>query len=214
MSGSFVSRAVGAQGTRIRAEFTTAAISQTTVGSDYVRASGSWITDGFRVGMQFTSTDVENPATVFTVTAVTATNLTVTPAPVADGTADSAVFTVRVPLGEVTDFDGPGGSNSEIDITSLDSTSREFRNGLRDSGEVSLSMNFVPGDAGQIYLRQRQAITNVPTRFVMTLTNTPATLITFDAFVREFTIAGAADDKVSASVTLRVTGDVTWSDIT
>lgn len=208
---SFTSAAIVSQATTLHRQFITAAISQTTTGADYVRASGSWITDGFKVGMRFTSTDAENPATVFTVTAVTATNLTVTPSPVADGTADNAVFTVQIPIGEITSFDGPGGTNSEIDITSLNSTSREFRNGLRDSGEVTLEMNFVPGNVGQVDLRQQQANTNTPGRYVMTLST--AQTITFSAFVREFSISGAVDDKVSASVTLRVTGDVTWSDI-
>jgi hypothetical protein len=208
---SYTSSAIVAQATTLHRQFVTAAISCTTASADYVRASGSWITDGFKIGMRFTSTDAENPATVFTVTGVTATNLSVTPSPVADGTADNAVFTVQIPIGEITSFDGPGGTNSEIDITSLNSTSREFRNGLRDSGEVTLEMNFVPGNVGQVDLRTQQANTNTPGTYVMTLST--AQTITFSAFVREFSISGSVDDKVSASVTLRVTGNVTWSDM-
>lgn len=210
MSGT--SRSVVAQGTTLHAEFAATGVSVTSTTSAWVRAAGSWITAGAKVGMRVVSTDTTNTAER-TITGVTATDLTVTPSLGADTLAASADFTFEVPVGEVTDFDGPGGSNSEIDVTHLGSTAREFRNGLTDSGEVSVSLNFVPGDVGQVFLRQKQAEKNTPTAFVLTLTDTPATTIRFNAFVREFNITGATDDKVSATATLRVTGPVTWGDI-
>jgi predicted secreted protein len=206
---SFTSSAIVAQATTLNRTFPlTVSASSTT--SAFVRAAGSWVTDGVKVGMVVSSDDAENVAS-YTVTAVSATDMTVTPAITADASAESIIFTFLVPIGEITNFDGPGGTNSEIDVTSMDSTSREFRNGLRDSGEVTLEMNFVPGNVGQVDLRTQQAETNTPGSYVMILSD--ATEISFSAFVREFSISGAVDDKVSASVTLRVTGDVTWSDM-
>jgi hypothetical protein len=208
-----MSNALATQGTTLHAEFTLSGLSLTASSGTLTRATGSFAADGMLVGMKFTTTLTDNTGVTFTVTAVGTTTLTVTPNLTTVASPTSAALNVIVPIEEMTDFDGPGGSNSEIDVTSLDSTSREFRNGLRDSGEVQIEMNFVPNAPGHIYLRRRQAVTNVPTAFVLTLTDSPATTASFDAFVREFKINGAVDDKVSASCTLRVTGDVTWSDM-
>jgi hypothetical protein len=73
------------------------ALSATATG--YARAAGSFITDGFRVGMELTGTSFTNPAnnTAKTITAVTATTIT------ASGTAVEAegtrTLTVGVPSG-------------------------------------------------------------------------------------------------------------------
>jgi len=209
---SYTSGAIVAQGTTLHRTFTVSAVTATATASSskFTRSAGSWATDGVKVGMKFTTTTVGNTADTYTITAATATDLTVTPAP-ADAASGAADFVIQVPCGEITSIDGPGGSNSEIDVTSMNSTSKEFRNGLRDSGEVSLEMNFVPGDVGQIDLREQQAETNTAGNYVMTLSDD--TTLSFSAFVRDFRINGAVDDKVSASCTLRVTGDVTWSDM-
>jgi hypothetical protein len=210
---SYTSGAIVAQGTTLARTFTSSSVSATADNSDakFVRASGSWVTDGVKVGMTFTTTVVGNTTATYTITAVSATDLTVTPAPTDLTPAASANFIFLVPCGEITSIDGPGGSNSEIDVTSMDSTSKEWRNGLRDSGEVSLELNFVPGNVGQVDLRLQQAELNTPGDYVLTLSNN--TEISFSAFVRDFRISGAVDDKISASCTLRVTGDVTWSDM-
>lgn len=210
---SYTSGAIVAQGTTLHRTFTVSAVSATATASTakFTRSTGSWATDGVKVGMKFTTTVVGNTTDTYTITAATATDLTVTPAPVDLTPAASANFIFQVPCGEITSIDGPGGSNSEIDVTSMNSTSKEFRNGLRDSGEVSLEMNFVPGDVGQVDLREQQAKTNTAGNYVMTLSDD--TTLTFSAFVRNFRAQGAVDDKVSASCTLRVTGDVTWSDM-
>lgn len=113
-------------------------------------------------------------------------------------------------IAEVTDFDGPGGQASEIDVTSLDSTAKEFLLGLRDEGDFSFTCNLVPGDTGQAGLRSDRDYATLQD-FQITLTNTPATTLTFQAYVKEFRIKGGLDDKISASVTLRISGPVAWA---
>jgi hypothetical protein len=191
-----------------------ATITATVSPAQFVRTVGSFITDGFLVGMTFTTNAPGNTNTTFTITAVTATTITVTPAPAAINTATAATFTLSALIGELTNFTGPGGQANEIDVTHLGSTAREFVMGLKDSGTVTAELQFKPGDVGQVFLRKRQEVLSVPTAFVLKLSDTANTELTFNAFVQNFSISGAVDDKVTASVTLRVTGDVTWSDMT
>ena len=44
-------------------------------------------------------------------------------------------------IGEITDFSGPGGQAAVIDVTNLNSTAKEKLVGLRDEGQLSLSLN-------------------------------------------------------------------------
>ncbi len=113
-------------------------------------------------------------------------------------------------VAEVQSFSGPGGEASEIDVTSLDSTSKEFKLGLQDEGTISLDCILVPGDNAQDGLRADRAAGTVRS-FQIVLPDTATTTLTFDALVKGFTITGGVDDVIKASVTLRVTGAVTWS---
>lgn len=121
--------------------------------------------------------------------------------------AASEIFTT---IAEITDFDGPGGSASEIDTTSLDSTAREFLMGLKDEGQFTFNCNLVPSDTAQTGLRtdrDNRTLRN----FKVILTDASSTTLTFSAYVMGFSISGAVDDKIGASVTLRISGAVTWS---
>lgn len=113
-------------------------------------------------------------------------------------------------IAEITDFDGPGGSASEIDTTSLDSTAKEFLVGLKDEGNFSFNANLVTGDTPQSGLRTDRDNRTLRS-FKITLTDTSSTTLTFSAYVMQFSISGAVDDKVSVAVTLRVSGAVTWA---
>ncbi|WP_109994948.1 phage tail tube protein [Salinisphaera sp. LB1] len=112
-------------------------------------------------------------------------------------------------VAEVTGFDGPNGSTNVIDATSLDSQFAEKIGGLRDSGQVSVDLNFVPGDTSQQAVRD--AYGDAEKRdFRITLTDVDQTTIEFSALVTEFSISASADDKVTASTTLEITGGLTW----
>ena len=113
-------------------------------------------------------------------------------------------------IGEIVSFNGPGGSASVIDVTHLGSTRREKRMGIADEGQFSFEVNLVPGNAGQVALRADRA-SRTKRECVLTLTDTSSTTLTFDAFCTQFSIQGSVDIKVSASVTLEITGEVLWS---
>lgn len=116
----------------------------------------------------------------------------------------------NVLIAEITNFNGPSETARQVDVTSLDSTSREYISGLRDGGEVSFDMNLVPGDTAQQGLRADLAARTVQS-FSIVLTDAGACTITFSALVTQFSIRGGVDDRVTASCSLKITGDVTYT---
>lgn len=113
-------------------------------------------------------------------------------------------------VAEIVDFDGPSGESSEIDVTHLNSTAREYLLGLRDEGEISFTANLVPQDVQQKGLRADRD-NKVLRNFKIILTDVADTTLSFAAFVKSFGISGSTDDKVVANFTLRVSGAVTWA---
>lgn len=113
-------------------------------------------------------------------------------------------------VAEVVDFDGPGGTAAEIDVTNLGSTAKEYILGLKDEGDFSLTVNFIPGDAQQtrlFTLRDTRASAN----FKLVLYDGASTTFSFAGYVKQFSITGKADDKVVGKIALRITGAVTRS---
>jgi hypothetical protein len=120
------------------------------------------------------------------------------------GTATPVAFTA---IGEVTDWDGPGGQATVIDFTHLGSTAREKKMGLPDEGQLSLSGNLVPADAGQVAaLAARAAQTEKGFKIEY---SDGTSYDTFDGYVMGFSTSSGVDDKVAFSMTIEITGAVT-----
>lgn len=125
---------------------------------------------------------------------------------VTDGGSPTSFQTVA----NVTDFSGPGGQASVIDVSNLASTRREKLMGLPDEGQFTLSLNWDPDDTVHQLLR---TLRNNRTRaeFKITLTDgTPATG-TFFGYVLGVTLSGAVDQAVKAAVTIEVDGAIAWA---
>ena len=119
--------------------------------------------------------------------------------------ASPEVFTTII---QVTAIDGPDGSATEIDASNLSSTAKEFKVGLKDEGQVTLSINYDPDNAQHEILRAALGGT-ASKNYVITMSDgSPATTFSFAAFVMAFTPSYAVDGIVTASVTLRITGAV------
>ena len=129
-----------------------------------------------------------------------------------DGATPTEAFTL---IAEIVSFNGPDGQASEIDVTHLNSVAKEFRLGLKDSGQISFECNLVPDDTEQVGLRSDMDSRTLR-NFEIELTDgtTTGTTLSFAAFVKQFSIAGAVDEVMKASVTLRISGDVTWTPAT
>jgi hypothetical protein len=110
----------------------------------------------------------------------------------------------------VKTFSGPGGAATVIDTTTLCSTAKEKRMGLRDEGTLSVVLNFVPSDEGHEALRAARA-SRALTPFRLTFTDTPATVWTFNGYVTTFSVSGAVDGVVEANVDIEITGAITES---
>lgn len=124
------------------------------------------------------------------------------------GAAAAATPVAWTEIGEVTDFSGPDGTANEIDTTHLRSTAKEFLMGLPDEGNISLSMNWAPTDTGQIAaIAARKARTEKDFK----ITYSDDSTATFKAYVLGLSSGAGVDSKVNGSMTLRITGEVTWA---
>lgn len=108
----------------------------------------------------------------------------------------------------IRSFEGMTGEASEIDVTCLSSTAKEFRQGLQDFGTFTVELFRDPTDPGQIELESAKAAQAVRT---FTLTLDSGDVATFDGFVKSLTTSGAVDEAVTGTAAIRITGPVVWS---
>lgn len=110
-------------------------------------------------------------------------------------------------IGEVTNISLLDISVDTIDGSSHDSPGqwREFVAGMKDGGELSMDVNYDPALHDEIYAEVGGAVKGH--RF--TLPDAGAATVEFDAIVTGFSAEAPYDDKLSASITLKVTGAVT-----
>ena len=96
----------------------------------------------------------------------------------------------------VVSFQGPGGQASVIDVTNLASTAKEKRVGLRDEGQLSLSLHFNPDDTVHQGLRTDR-VNRTRRQFRNTFPATaPAATWTFSGDVTQFSVTGWVDSMV------------------
>lgn len=119
--------------------------------------------------------------------------------------ASPEVFTT---IPEIKSFNGPGGAASIIDVTDLSSTAKEKRMGLRDEGQLSLTLNYLPDNTVHDGLRTDRANRTLR-HFQMVFTDTsPKTTWSFSAYVTGLAISGGVDGVVEANVTLEISGSI------
>jgi len=111
-------------------------------------------------------------------------------------------------LAEVNSINGPGMTRDFIDVTSLDSTGgyREFIAGFRDGGTVTLNMNFTRAT----YELMKEDFENDDEQiYEIVLPDADSTSVEFVGLVTELPLTIPTDDKVTADVTIKVSGQVT-----
>lgn len=118
---------------------------------------------------------------------------------------DPAGGTSFTDLGEVFNITPPSDSFDMIDATHMQSPNRdrEFIIGLNDPGEASFEMNFVPGSASDILIRQVKAAREAVT---CRITFPNAATWTFDGLLMTYEPAVPNEDKMTATVTFKVSG--------
>lgn len=128
----------------------------------------------------------------------------------AQGTAITIenVSAVATTIGEVKSYSFGDGAASDIDITTLASTAKEYRQGLQDFGDLTLELNRDPADAGQVVLLEAKAA-QATREVVITLASSE--VATFDAYVKSVSTEGAIDGVLTGTATLKITGTVVWT---
>jgi hypothetical protein len=118
-----------------------------------------------------------------------------------------------VQLGEVTDCTFPTDEVDEVEATHLQSPNkrREYISGLRDGGECTVNLNYVPGGATDLLLTAAlETGTTRSVRFVIPSedgTGTADWNITTSGFVKRYAPEGMAPgEKMTAVAVLRITG--------
>lgn len=108
-------------------------------------------------------------------------------------------------INNIKTFSGFDGAASEIDVTNLSSTAKEFRLGLVDPGNFQIDFDNDYADAGQIALRAAQA-SGVAKQFRLTLPN--LNTATFTGFVKKVSNSGGVDQVYKAQAQIRISGAV------
>lgn len=113
-----------------------------------------------------------------------------------------------VNIAEVNSISGPSMSRDTIDVTSLDSTGgyREYIGGFRDGGTISLTMNFTNAT---YTVMQADFEDENSHHYEIVLPDAESTSLEFVGVVTEVPLEITADDKVTSSVTIKITGAVT-----
>jgi hypothetical protein len=116
-----------------------------------------------------------------------------------------------VTVGGIKSITGIGsGTASEIDITTLDSTAKEFAQGLRDFGSIEVDLVRDQDDLGQVEMFNSMASQSTET-IVVTLPSSTANVITFSGFVQSLSSDISADGVVMGKAKIRITGAIAFS---
>jgi hypothetical protein len=108
---------------------------------------------------------------------------------------------------DVISISGPDASKSEIDVTDLASTAKEFKGGLADFGRMTLEMNYIPGNAIHTAMRNDFNSGASPVRnWRLAFVNGQRWV--FSAYVASFPGNTQGDSVQKASVVLRISGPV------
>lgn len=118
--------------------------------------------------------------------------------------ASSPVFSA---IAEINSIQGPDKSRGTIDVTSLDSTGgyREFIGSFRDGGQVVLEMNF--SRDGYMDMNDDFEIETL-VDYQIVLGDTGNTTFEFSGFVTNIGLAVPMDNKITAPVTIKISGQV------
>lgn len=120
------------------------------------------------------------------------------------------VFTT---IAEIVTMTGPSIAADTIEMTHHESPGswEEFVIGVLRSGEVSMDLNYIPSDATQNASTGLLADLEAKTlrNFQMIFPDTGSTQFSFSAFVTGFEPSAPFDDKLGASVTIKLSGEPT-----
>ena len=127
-------------------------------------------------------------------------------------TANGTTFSYNsVAIGDVLSISSPSVSVATIDTTGIADVFRTFLGGTIDSGEMSVEVMYDPNDGAGAALEAdwESSASVAPVAKTCIITFSDGSLYTFSAILTGFSASVAIDDKVTASVSLKVSGSIT-----
>jgi hypothetical protein len=103
-------------------------------------------------------------------------------------------------------FNGPGGSASVMDVTTLSSTAKRKRMGLMDEGQLGFTIHYVPGNEAHETMRTARK-TRKPI-FVEQVFSDGRTAWGFQGYVLSFPVTGSVDGVIESAVVIEIDGDI------
>jgi predicted secreted protein len=140
------------------------------------------------------------------------TNATIgygTPFYIKDTSASPDVFVV---VGEVTSITPPNFTRDTVDVTHTESNNgwREFIPGLKDAGETKIEGNYVfSSNTDDLILAQFN--TTTLTQCKIQYNGNSSQTATFSGIVTGYEKTAPVDDKMGFTLTVKVTGEVTFA---
>ena len=112
-----------------------------------------------------------------------------------------------VAIADIVSINGPGMARDTVDVTTLSSVGgyREFITGLRDGGTLTFEVLF--SKTGYQALKTDFENDDAET-YSVELPDDDSTIIGFNGLVTDFPVTIPLDDKVSVSVTIKITGNI------
>jgi hypothetical protein len=134
--------------------------------------------------------------------------------------ASGVYSTPSAAVGEILSLNLDGLKLNTIDVSNLGNQFRTYAAGLIDSGTVSLEVNLDPDDAQQVTVLNQLDVTAATTRPVLKswlitfgTTGNPGATFAFIGFVTDFSVKGAMDSAVTASISIKISGSVAFTDV-
>ncbi len=181
-------------------------------------APGSFVTENFSTAMriEISGSTTSNDG-AYTLKTVAATVMTIYETIVNEASGVTKVITghTMANIGQITGFSGPGISAAIIDVTNLQSTAKEKLISIRDSGQLSITVNLDPTVNTALHLSimedlRNQKLRKWDIRFTDTGTSLPSAVY-FSGYVSGWNPAGAVDKQLTAEISIALTGGILWS---
>jgi len=124
------------------------------------------------------------------------------------GVGSGASPQVYTTIAEVLSITGPNLTAEDIDVTNLDSTSKEYISGVSDGGTIDFECNWISSDQQE---QVRDDVEAGTTRYYeVAFATSPNTTATFQARSTSFAMNADPNSQIRASITLKITGSVVW----
>lgn len=114
-------------------------------------------------------------------------------------------------IAEIASFTGPNVSSEEVDVTTLDSVGgfKQVIAGLKEGGSIDLELLYT-GTSQQDQLRD-DVSAGTSRNYQVSFPTSPATTATFEGLPSQWSMTAEPNSPVSASVSIKIAGNITWA---